>query len=329
MSLINQMLRDLDERQVNTAGDTNTQDNIDPVKTASPNPGSKSKMVFISLLLLSLLLIIYLTWQQQGGMTALESTPPVESTGSILKRQVTINEETAETTILASSENKLTPVAIEPAASLALENQDKVDRQPALIGRHSPSVSTQENISTDTPQSAIEDEETDTALIVQSYNEQPEGNPDSLITKPSNDKTPAMTLGRLPVIELMPDIMIPRRISIANVSLEKEVEVANVKVKHVSKYSSTADAQHSYETGLRLIEIGRLAEAEQALLGALETIPAHLEARHLLAMLYIQTDRRSKTVSLLEQGLTIRPGHLPFVTLRARLHADAGELKQA
>lgn len=109
-----------------------------------------------------------------------------------------------------------------------------------------------------------------------------------------------------------------------------EAKEASVKSLPVTKRQvRRASDEVAFETALEFFNQGRLAEAEQSLRLSLRQNPRKLEARKLLAMLLLRGERREEVGSLLDQGLRLDPGYPSFVTLRARIWMDDGENEKA
>jgi len=79
----------------------------------------------------------------------------------------------------------------------------------------------------------------------------------------------------------------------------------------------------------RMIKAGRLAEAEASLRTRLQADPADLESRELLLGLMLRDGRTEDAMVALDAGLAVRPGHTAFIVIKARLLAESGELQRA
>lgn len=77
------------------------------------------------------------------------------------------------------------------------------------------------------------------------------------------------------------------------------------------------------------LQQGRQREAETALHAALALDPGHVEARNLLLRLLVQQNRRTDIRSLLVEGIGVAPQYLPYRVQYARLLIEDGMLSQA
>lgn len=77
------------------------------------------------------------------------------------------------------------------------------------------------------------------------------------------------------------------------------------------------------------LQQGRQREAETALHTALALDPGHVEARNLLLRLLVQQNRRTDIRNLLVEGIQVAPQYLPYRVQYARLLIEEGALSQA
>lgn len=88
-------------------------------------------------------------------------------------------------------------------------------------------------------------------------------------------------------------------------------------------------AENEFRRAAQLLQRGRVADAEEALLAALEADATHQPARQTLIALYIEQGRLDDARGHLEQGLTLDPTHTPYVLALARIHVDRAEYTRA
>lgn len=88
-------------------------------------------------------------------------------------------------------------------------------------------------------------------------------------------------------------------------------------------------AEDAYRGGVRFMQQGRTAQADNSLRLALTHDPKHVAARELLAGLQLEQGRAADAQTTLEQGLAQMPSHLPFAQLLARLYVDKGAEQNA
>jgi MSHA biogenesis protein MshN len=93
---------------------------------------------------------------------------------------------------------------------------------------------------------------------------------------------------------------------------------------------SPADrAENHFRRAAQMLERGRAADAEDALLAALDADPAHQAARQTLVALYIEQGRIEDARRHLQEGLAFNPGYAPFAVALARIHVDRGDFSTA
>ncbi|MCG8426268.1 MAG: tetratricopeptide repeat protein [Chromatiales bacterium] len=83
------------------------------------------------------------------------------------------------------------------------------------------------------------------------------------------------------------------------------------------------------ERANRFLALGHVVEAEQQLQQILDTEPERLEVRELLLSLLQQQGDRQRFVRVLAAGLQQSPDHLPFVLMQARHWLEQGKSDQA
>ncbi len=84
-------------------------------------------------------------------------------------------------------------------------------------------------------------------------------------------------------------------------------------------------AEAEYRRAALMLERGRVADAEQALLGAISAHHAHQPARQTLIALYIEQGRIDEARRHLQEGLAVNPAYTPFVVALARIYVDRRE----
>jgi len=89
--------------------------------------------------------------------------------------------------------------------------------------------------------------------------------------------------------------------------------------------SAEQQAALAYQDALRLLQSGRPSAAEPRLHAALDSYPAHRAARTTLAGLLINAGRLPEATTVLAAGLALAPTYAPFAKLYARLRIDQGE----
>lgn len=88
-----------------------------------------------------------------------------------------------------------------------------------------------------------------------------------------------------------------------------------------------ADAE--FRRAALMLERGRVADAEQALIAALSSQHAHQAARQTLIALYLEQGRIDEARRHLQEGLAVNPAYNPFAVALARIHVDRREYSVA
>ncbi len=99
--------------------------------------------------------------------------------------------------------------------------------------------------------------------------------------------------------------------------------------KRIRPLNNEQRAEQALRRGVGLLGQGRQAEAELALREALQMAPRQLRARETLAALYFNSGRLSEAQALLAEGVRLSPRAAGLVQFYARLMADQGELDTA
>jgi MSHA biogenesis protein MshN len=81
-------------------------------------------------------------------------------------------------------------------------------------------------------------------------------------------------------------------------------------------------AEAAYRRAAALLNSGRVADAEEALLAALHADPTHQAARQTLIALYLEQRRIDEARRHLEEGLAVNAAYVPFAVALARIHVD-------
>jgi MSHA biogenesis protein MshN len=88
-------------------------------------------------------------------------------------------------------------------------------------------------------------------------------------------------------------------------------------------------AELEFRRAANLLNGGRVADAEDALIAALEADRSHQAARQTLIALYIEQRRIDEALRQLQQGVEANPAYVPFTVALARVHVDRGNFDEA
>jgi MSHA biogenesis protein MshN len=104
------------------------------------------------------------------------------------------------------------------------------------------------------------------------------------------------------------------------------VRAAPARIEKRELDRSPADrAENHFRRAAQMLERGRVADAEDALLAALDADAAHQAARQTLVALYIEQGRIEDARRHLQEGLAFNPGYAPFAVALARIHVDRSD----
>lgn len=113
-------------------------------------------------------------------------------------------------------------------------------------------------------------------------------------------------------------------------SRSKLVAAMPVRVEKLEHAGLPVDrAEAEFRGAALMLERGRVADAEQALLRAISADRAHQAARQTLIALYIEQGRLDEARRHLQEGLAVNPAYTPFVVALARIHVDRREYSAA
>ena len=88
-------------------------------------------------------------------------------------------------------------------------------------------------------------------------------------------------------------------------------------------------AENEFRRAAQFLRHGRVVDAEEALIAALEADGAHQPSRQTLIALYIEQGRTEDARARLEQGLALNAAHTPYAVALARIHVDRGDYSKA
>jgi MSHA biogenesis protein MshN len=126
------------------------------------------------------------------------------------------------------------------------------------------------------------------------------------------------------------------QVAIANtMPLPKQATPNAIESKSVVNKSMTAEQKsaHAYQQAISYLQQGRVAEAQDQLVSALELYPQHEDARQTLVGLLVDNKRLDQAMQVLKSGLQLTsnqaPNHGSYAQTLARLQLDAGLVEDA
>lgn len=336
MSLINQMLRDLDKRE-------NETEKIREIITPAPVPQrSVAKRgvrwpIWIALAALATVLSVALLQQGQQWLSdMLNATPAVSETPLALEDKPVSG--VSETTVRITSSEQI-PVG-------DLKNHDRVDDPVSTVSNHpmeiTPTVVAKDAAAIDTlevqvapPGSAARPEN---PPLISDQLDRPTSQ-HAIIATAAKAEADLSDKGRphIDTAEVVPEQadtstaqIMDSKGSQPKMPLVQQQEIKpRIQVKQVTPARVQISADSVYQTALQSLNEGRLADAEESLRHVLTLDRRNHDARRVLALLLLDAGKRGEFTSLLKQGIQISPGYAPFVTLLARALLDSGESARA
>lgn len=115
-----------------------------------------------------------------------------------------------------------------------------------------------------------------------------------------------------------------------------KVEVAKAAPKTTGTVDKRASPKAAGEAGepqfqraVLFLKHGRVSEAEDQLIGALQANPNHLGARQTYVALLLEQNRVDAALGALRDAVALNPTHGPFLLTLARVHAEQRDYKSA
>ncbi|MCW8904100.1 tetratricopeptide repeat protein [Sedimenticola sp.] len=333
MSLINQMLRDLDRREA--AEGPRQVVTPAPVSPATVRGRGRRPALWTLSVIAALLGTIYFQ-PLMGWIVATVSEDP----GAADDRQAD------ERAAMAVIQKTAPSVAMEPADQPVITNSTTTPADEPITRPSPDGLKTTEVLPEaleDTPTAADEPADTgvdmpeSTPLDIQPSREIfPERIADKTVRRPTEARTVVESaLSADTALAARPDersapvvkeaIVKPNGIKPVSVPVEQPL----VRVQKVAPKTVRESAANVYATALTHLEEGHLREAEAALRHCLTLDRAHTEARRLLVMLLLKDGERKEAAALLDAGLNIVPDAISLGALRARLLIEDGDLSRA
>lgn len=297
MSMINQMLKDLDQRQA-TAGDQ--QPVTEGVLLASPARRSRQSPLLVLVLVAAVAAGIGAwAWSQYHKPGAPAPAVQVAAVTALPKAEpVPVQPVPAS----ASSPSPIPSVPVTQAASESLS-------KPSEPAAKTPQTAKPEAV-------AVRKDPVSAPVVTATRESDAKVSPEQAAAKPA---TTAMTTGkatRTPSAEVL-------------AQAKPEPKSPAVQPSSFKVVNSKQQSENSYRHAVSLLQQSRVAEARQALRQAIAANSANHDARLLLAGLLVDANNNAEAAALLGQGLEIVPGHSGFSIALARLQVANGRVDEA
>ncbi|MEQ1600642.1 MAG: tetratricopeptide repeat protein [Methylophilaceae bacterium] len=309
MSLINQMLQDLEQRREDTDADLQA---VTTHVRAAPAAQKKSRLP----MLLGLGLCGALAWLglTQNSVQRLLKQPFLQAGQANVLPQ-------ANATIMPAAPVTLALKPVSPALiaqasarpAVAFMAKPLLDRNLSMSFAHDAPAA---------PQVVAPQTRQPFAMVEAALTQQPtQGKPALLALNPVSDQATAA---------LVPMEVKPAQVS---TSLAAAVPLAATRSSNQAAFSKHASpeqqALNDYQQALSSLQLGRVAEALDMLRKSLEANPNNHEVRQTLIGLLVENQRRDEAMVLLKAGLKIAPEQSGYSQTLARLQLDSGQRLEA
>lgn len=298
MSLINQMLKDLEQRGAGNSdvSNTNTEktiiskfDSIQPMPIQLPTRLPLMKIAVVIALLASTAYY----WVQHG----VAPTTNIEADKAVIANSKQPQDIVSVQAQIKASEATDTGVVAQKIDTPKMNESTKIEPTPLFVTelKYQPiaakiQLTTKKNIESNKP------------LTIETTQASP--TIETLVTKP--------TLQEKNIVRNQQTVKSTAKSNLANASVGKLI-------------SSDQKSANYYRLALSNLQQGRVAEAQANLTLALETNPANQEARQTLAGLLLDNKRNDEARAILAAGLAITPEQSDFRIAIARLQVESGD----
>lgn len=290
MSVINQMLQDLEQRR---ADDKPAGPALAEVRAVSMQKAQKPWRLALSALIATAL-VAYLSLSPITRQFNLRSNPM-------------LSEAQAKNTALAATPTPTVPSVTPPTTAAPEQNTDFTNTglstalsaaSIAQLNTAAPQTAQAVKTNTNKP-NASQPKTTETA-------EPPVAKP-MLVDAPAAKSTPLIDADNAAPIQL----------------------AANSHQTISKKMSPAQKLLNDYKQAIQYLQMGRVAEAETLLNSVLEVKPDHQDARQTLASLLLDSNRHLEAMTILKAGLAINPAQTDFRLTLARLELELTGNEQA
>lgn len=312
MSLINQMLQDIDARRSATGAVTRWPQEVRPLPKARPSrrPAIVAGLVLIVVAMLALALPLHqATRDADAGVPALVAmAPPAAAPVPLLLEPV----------VLPATHDA--PLAVDE--SVLAESLAELDPAPEPIAPPPVLLESYSSLRmADTLAAAAEKKVRGTAPA-----------PGARLPEVAR---PALAGAGEPVIAPMPPAPVGTKASTVVAALNPSLSLAEpparpVKIEKTEAFGSPGErAESEYRKAIAVVNQGRVSEALAGLRSALAHDGYHVGARQLLAKLLLEAGRGDEAIALLHEGVQAQPAQLGWAMSLARLQLERRDVAAA
>lgn len=143
---------------------------------------------------------------------------------------------------------------------------------------------------------------------------------------------PVMLAALVPSTQVVADASDAPVVALANANPRPRANpshATDAKVSVNKTMSLEQQASHMYQQAISYLQQGRVAEAQDQLKSAIAAYPQHDDARQTLVGLLVDNKRNDEAIQVLKTGLQVSPNHSSYTQTLARLQLDAGLVTDA
>lgn len=295
MSLINQMLQDLEKRQPGALTSTPS-----PTLVAVPMPRRiHPAWGAIPLLVIAVGLFVWLAAGRPASRVADATTPSPAKTHTSQVRPI--------------QPPPQPPLGSLPSGNLAIQvaSVSPPVEKPAVVIPIPPAAALAQKAETN-----VQPEKTEARAL--SELQEPQGAPADLALSRAGTaeaKQKPQTRADQP-----PPLLIPG-------AIERQTSSAGVVTKQIKEMTPQQQAENAYRKAVAMVQQGRTKEAVDELTHALQLDPRHTAARQTLVGLLLEANRFGEAERKLQEGLAIAPEQPDLVMILARLQVERGDVR--
>ncbi len=314
MSLINQMLQDLEKRRASGAERGALPDQV----RVLPREEVRSMPWWLIGIAAAAALIALLAWQFNHQSPSTSPTP-------VAQTQTPPEQQSAAAP----------PIQGSPASRLALDLENvppPVARAPARSGAGASDTPVPRK-SVPPPLATAAVVVSESAMTAKSAPVAVKGEPARPVVPPVETPKPASVASTAPVVVAVapakPAISAPRTVEVLP-ETKAMAALANPQIdKRAQTLTPQQFAENNYREAANFLNQGRLADAQEGFRRALQNYPAHIGARQGLFGLLLDARKNGEAEQLLQEGLTLNSNQPGFAMALANLQYERGDIAGA
>ena len=307
MSLVNQMLRDLDRRQAHDAKSVIEHSPCAAEVEEASRPGQLTKYLTLALGTTAVAVTLLFVWHQADRRADNFYTVDVKLPAETIAQSSDVIVSTPYTELDWTSEQKNLATLADHTFVAHKTDTSTLDIEPPMSA----------------PAHAVND-----------------------VFVPSHGPIKPLKKGAQPILKARATEDLPSTSKVSGVTRTMDQPLSHVNVSatavHTAKRSAQSNgvetisiipaegaAEQSYKKARRFLDSWKTHEAKAELARTLVFDPAHNAARELLVALFLQGGQTSEAESLVDTGLALYPNYSPFAQLKARILSTRSDMTAA